>query len=115
MKLLLLLCIVVEASWVGPGCHCDGGSGSEERAQAGESGVNAGEGGQGGANLTSLCPADISSADRKTCSNLAEGLRCSEASVGPCAFGVSVVCANGIWRRLESFPAPCGGAGGADG
>ncbi|HYQ30013.1 MAG TPA: hypothetical protein VER04_22440, partial [Polyangiaceae bacterium] len=90
-------------------------AGSGGQPQAGSSWANAGDGGQAGASTEPLCPTNLFAADGKSCAGFQDGFECSDGSMGPCELGNAIVCTNGIWWRRESFPAPCGGAGGVGG
>lgn len=94
------------------------GEGGLAAGQAGEGGTagqggDGGTAGQGGARPPT-CPVAIVAAEGDDCSQFGEGFECSDGSTNPCEFGNAIVCVNGIWERRESFPAPCGGAGGSD-
>jgi hypothetical protein len=114
---------------------CGDSDDSDERSAGGSAGTGgaagnggtAGKGGTGGAagslspggaggeagSDAEACPSDFFAADGTLCRT--EGKICSDGGSEPCQFGNSLRCLNGEWEWQESFPAPCGGAGGQGG
>jgi hypothetical protein len=113
--------LVMFAGWlVAAGCEADigavdiGAGGTAFFAgapNAGDGGKEAG--GNGGAGGAAECPGTIFGLDGEPCT--VPGMVCSDGADDPCSFGHAIVCIDGKWEDQESFPAPCGGAGGAPG
>lgn len=85
------------------------GGGTESGGGAESGGAESG--GAGGAPAAE-CPLFFREAHGKPCSE--EGRVCTDGAMGPCVFGNSLTCTNGTWWAQEAYPAPCGGAGGAE-
>lgn len=86
----------------------DSGSGGTggSAGSGGSTGGTAGSGGSAGGG----CPADISAAVGKPCSE--EGKFCGGENCDPCSFCNMIKCTNGKWEQLEAFPDPnCSDAG----
>jgi hypothetical protein len=92
---------------VGAAAGAGGAAAGAGGVAAGAGGAAAGAGGAGGA---TACPEDIDAAEGKACA--VEDMVCGDGSDNPCQFGQAILCFAGKWQHQESFPAPCGGAGG---
>src|SRR3954469_347844 len=115
LQTLFVCLILISAS---PGC----GSANENRAdvdddtnQTGIGGRSAGgkaeptaaESGQGDASGAPACPTNIVAAEGENCAAFIEGFECYDRRTGPCEFSHAVLCANRVWMRRQSLPAPC--------
>jgi hypothetical protein len=101
-------CSSTNASHADTACETDeAGSGGRSRCGAAESA--AGESNQAGNSGMPACPPDIVAAEGESCAAFGEGFECFDARTGPCEFGHAVLCANRVWVRRESLPAPCNG------
>ena len=61
-----------------------------------------------GGDLKQPCPSNLTKAEGTACTS--EGQSCGgEACTNACNFCNTLVCANGTWSNLETFPGLCDG------